>query len=265
MPLAGDAVEKVTDSAESTELEVSPDGSRLAWQVMSGNRPALRVRDLARRTERVLPVPGPLSGANVISLAEWTWSPTAANSPCASSQDLGRVLGAEDRRRGHGEVAAQVQLRRAGRPDRMLRRDGLAGGLPAHRGRPDGHGGGAVQAYRLAYVDPATGAMTRGTVLARGDPDLRPVAGLRPDRQVVRPLRPAGHSQREHVVVPGGRAGRGDANRDRRPGAGQRGRGLRRRRLVGTAAARWGPGRPVQPTEESEGESTRRLVMPLTQ
>ena len=138
MPLAGGAVEKVTDSAESTELEVSPDGSRLAWQVMSGNRPALRVRDLARGTERVLPVPGPLSGANVISLAEWTWSPD-------SRQLAVRVL--------HGISVRYSELktvdvatarwrtgstRQAGRPDRMLRRDGLAGGLPAHRGRPDG-------------------------------------------------------------------------------------------------------------------------------
>ena len=54
---------------------MSPDGSKLVWEVTSGKRPALRVRDLDRGTGRVLPVPGPLSGANIITLADWAWRP----------------------------------------------------------------------------------------------------------------------------------------------------------------------------------------------
>lgn len=175
VPLAGGAVEKVTDSAESTELEVSPDGSRLAWQVMSGNRPALRVRDLARGTERVLPVPGPLSGANVISLAEWTWSPD-------SRQLAVRVLHGISV--GYSELkTVDVATARWRHRFNFARQGGrteccVAMAWPAGSRRiavvQTVYGGGAVQAYRLAYVDPATGAMTRGTVLARGDQTFGP-------------------------------------------------------------------------------------------
>ena len=51
VPYAGGPATKVTGITEPAVLAVSPDGSRLGWEVMAGNRPALRVRDLARGSE----------------------------------------------------------------------------------------------------------------------------------------------------------------------------------------------------------------------
>jgi WD40-like Beta Propeller Repeat len=76
VPLAGGRAERVTaNGGESGMLAVSPDGSKLAWETQSGNRPALRVRDLARGTERLLRIPGPLTGPETITRGDWAWSP----------------------------------------------------------------------------------------------------------------------------------------------------------------------------------------------
>ena len=75
VPYGGGPATKVTGIAEAAWLAVSPDGSKLAWETTSGNRPALRVRDLAAGRERVLAVPGPLSGPLVVSRGQWTWNP----------------------------------------------------------------------------------------------------------------------------------------------------------------------------------------------
>jgi hypothetical protein len=53
---------------------VSPDGSRLAWEVTAGGRPALGVRDPARGTERLLPVPGALGGPRTTTRGSRAWS-----------------------------------------------------------------------------------------------------------------------------------------------------------------------------------------------
>ena len=80
VPYAGGAATKVSGAAEISQLRVSPDGSRLAWEVMAGNRPALRVRDLARGSEQVLPLPGPLAGPGSSAAATGPGAPTAASS-----------------------------------------------------------------------------------------------------------------------------------------------------------------------------------------
>ena len=121
-----------------------------------------------------------------------------------------------------------------------------------------------MQAYRLAYVDPATGAMTRGTVLARGDQTFGPWLDFDPTgRYALFGLQDT-HSVstwwfREGEPVRVTRIEIGDQVPANVAGAYVAGACRDSRRRL------WGPGRPVQPTEESEGESTRRLVVPLTQ
>jgi hypothetical protein len=176
VPLAGGRAERVTATGgESGMLAVSPDGSKLAWEIQSGNRPALRVRDLARGTERVLPVPGPLQGPDTISRGPWAWSPD-------SRQLAVQVL--------HGISTGYTELKTVE----------VATGRWRHRFNFDArHGGGSegcaamawppgsrhiacvrtvyggprhaptVQAHRLVYLDPTTGAATPGVVLASGE------------------------------------------------------------------------------------------------
>jgi hypothetical protein len=172
VPYAGGAVTKVTGIAEPNVLAVSPDGSTLAWNVMVGDRPALRVRDLARGRERVLPVPGPISGPRMTSLGAWTWSP--------DSRQLAVLV-------GHGIESGYVGLMTVDAGTGAWRHrfnfDGRHGGgpeccvaidWPAGSRRPvvvkAVYGNDSrVRAHRLLRLDPASGATTLGPVLAGRD------------------------------------------------------------------------------------------------
>jgi hypothetical protein len=177
VPYAGGTVEKVTDSADSTELAVSPDGSKLVWEVADGNRPALRVRDLASGTERVLQVPGPLSGPNIISRGRWAWSPD-------SRQLAVHVLHGIDT--GYSELKTvdvaterwrhrfNFDARHGGGPECCTAMAWPAGSRRLAIVKTLYGDGGTVRAYRLVYVDPTTGATTPGAVLAGGDQTFHP-------------------------------------------------------------------------------------------
>jgi hypothetical protein len=179
VPLAGGAAEKVTTVAESSTLAVSPDGAKLAWEVLSGksrNRPALRVRDLASGSERVLPVPGPLSGPEIISRGNWAWSPDSRQIAMLVVHGISR---------GYTELmTVEVATEKWRHRFPFDAKHGGAGheccvamAWPAG-GRgialvrtivdPGGNAGAPSLTYRLVYVDPATGAATPGVVLAAG-------------------------------------------------------------------------------------------------
>lgn len=172
VPYAGGAVTKVTGIAEPNVLAVSPDGSTLAWNVMVGDRPALRVRDLARGRERVLPVPGPISGPRMTSLGAWTWSP--------DSRQLAVLV-------GHGIESGYVELmtvdagtgawrhrfnfdgRHGGGPECCVAIDWPAGSRRLVVVKAVYGNDSRVRAHRLLRLDPASGATTLGPVLAGRD------------------------------------------------------------------------------------------------
>ncbi len=85
VPYDGGTVEKVTDTAESSVLAVSPDGSKVVWEVVSGNRSGLRVRDLVKGTEHLLLLPGPAAAPTSSFAGAGSGARTAAMSPCWSS------------------------------------------------------------------------------------------------------------------------------------------------------------------------------------
>jgi hypothetical protein len=171
VPYAGGTATKVSGTAESPGLAVSPDGSRLAWEASAGNRPALRVRDLARGSERVLPVPGPLSGPRVINRGSWTWSPDGrqlavlvVHGISSGYVELTTVDVATGTWRhrfnfdaGHG---GRVECCEAIDWPAGSRRITVVGAL---------YGGGTVRGHQLLYADPATGTVMAGPVLLRGD------------------------------------------------------------------------------------------------
>jgi hypothetical protein len=173
VPVAGGRAERVTATGgESGMLAVSPDGSKLAWEVHAGNRPALRVRDLARGTERMLPVPGPLTGPEIISRGFWAWSPGSrqlavqvVHGISTGYSELKTVDVATGRWRHrfnfdarHGGSEGFVAMEWPAESRRLaIVRTEVAGDAAAPR-----------RTYRLVYVDPATGATTPGAVLASG-------------------------------------------------------------------------------------------------
>jgi WD40-like Beta Propeller Repeat len=179
VPYAGGAATKVADITEPTQLAVSPDGSRLAWEATSGNRPALAVRDLAGGRERLLPVPGPLSGPRTISRGSWTWSPDGRQLAVLVVHGISsgyEELMTVDVATGTWRHRFDFDARHGGGPGCCE-----AIGWPAGSGRiavvrAVAGAGGKVRQHRLVYVDPATGATTPGPVLAGRDvtfgPDL---------------------------------------------------------------------------------------------
>jgi hypothetical protein len=171
VPYAGGAATKVADGTEITRLQVSPDGSRLAWQATSGNRPAVRVHDLASGSERVLAVPGPLTGPRVITLGDWVWSPDGRqlavlviHGVSSGYQELKTV----DVATGTWRHRFDFDASHGGGPDCCEAIAWPAGsrGIAVLQAI---HAGGEARDRRLVYVDPATGATTPGPVLAGPD------------------------------------------------------------------------------------------------
>lgn len=173
VPLAGGRAERVTATAgESGMLAVSPDGSKLAWETQAGNRPALRVRDLARGTERVLRIPGPLTGPDIISRGLWAWSPDSrqlavqvVHGISSGYSELKTVDVATgrwrhrfnfDARHGGSECCVAMGWPAGSRRLAIVRTEVAADPAAPRR------------TYRLVYVDPTTGAATPGAVLASG-------------------------------------------------------------------------------------------------
>ena len=172
VPYAGGAATKVTDTAESTELAVSPDGSKLAWEVRSGHRPALRVRDLDGGSERVLPVPGPLSGPRITSRGNWTWSPDGRQLAVQVLHGISsgyQELMTVDVATGTWRHRFNFDARHGGGPDCCEVIDWPAGSRWIAVVRAVYGDGGRVQSHRLLYLDPATGATRLGPVLAGRD------------------------------------------------------------------------------------------------
>jgi hypothetical protein len=171
VPYAGGAATRVTSTGEPADLAVSPDGSKLAWEVMSGNRPALRVRDLARGSERVLPLPGPRSGPRSISRGSWTWSPDSRQLAVLVVHGIssGYVeLMAVDAATGTWRHRFNFDARHGGGPECCEAIDWPAGSRRIAIVRAV-YGGGELRAHRMVHVDPATGATTLGPVLAGRD------------------------------------------------------------------------------------------------
>jgi WD40-like Beta Propeller Repeat len=175
VPLAGGRPERVTTTGgEPGMLAVSPDGSKLAWETQSGNRPALRVRDLARGTERVLPVPGPLTGPEAITRGHWAWSPDSRQLAVTVLHGIDRGylelktvdvatgrwrhrFNFDARHGGGSEGCATAMAWPTGSRHIVCVQTVVAGDPAAPR-----------QTYRLVHVDPATGATIPGAVLASG-------------------------------------------------------------------------------------------------
>jgi hypothetical protein len=171
VPYGGGPATKVTGIAEAAWLAVSPDGSKLAWETTSGNRPALRVRDLAAGRERLLPVPGPLSGPRVISRGQWTWSPDSRQLAVLVAHGIstGYVeLKTVDAATGAWRHRFNFDARHGGGPDCCEEMAWPAGSRRLVIANAVYRDGVAV-AHRLLYVDPATGATRRGPVLAGRD------------------------------------------------------------------------------------------------
>jgi WD40 repeat protein len=178
VPLAGGRAERVTATGgESGMLAVSPDGSKLAWEVSAGDRPALRVRDLARGTERVLRVPGPLSGPEVISRGRWTWSPDSRRLAVQVLHGIDTgysELKTVDVATGRWRHRFNFDARHGGGPECCAAMDWPAGSRRLALVKTVYGDGGTVRAYRLVYVDPATGATAPGPLLAGGDQTFGP-------------------------------------------------------------------------------------------
>jgi hypothetical protein len=177
VPYAGGAATKVTGTAEPGVLAVSPDGSKLAWEVTSGNRPALRVRDLARGREHLLPVPGPVSGPRQISRGQWTWSPDSRQLAVLVPHgvDTGYVeLMTVDAVAGTWRHRFNFDARHGGGPECCEAIAWPAGSRRLAVVRTVYGDGGVVRAHRLVHVDPATGAGTPGPVLAGRDLSFHP-------------------------------------------------------------------------------------------
>jgi hypothetical protein len=176
--LAGGVAEKVTTVAESSALAVSPDGAKLAWEVLSGksrNRPALRVRDLARGTERVLPVPGPRSGPETISRGHWAWSPDSRQIAMLVTHGISRgyvELMTVDVATGRWRHRFNLDAKHVGGHECCVAMAWPAGGRGIALVRttvdPGSNPGDPSLTYRLVYVNPTTGAATPGVVLAAG-------------------------------------------------------------------------------------------------
>ena len=176
VPLAGGTVEKVTDTAESSMLAVSADGSKLAWEVATGNRPALGVRDLARGTERVLPIPGPLSGPETITRGNWAWSPDSRQVAVLVVHGISRgytELLTVDVATGRWRHRFNFDAKHGGGSDCCVAMAWPAGSkriviVPVVVN-------GTRNTYRLVYVDPKTGSAAPGIVLAAGEMTLYPL------------------------------------------------------------------------------------------
>ena len=174
VPYGGGTVEKVTDNAESSKIAVSPDGSKLVWEVVSGNRPGLRVRDLIKGTEHPLPIPGPLTGPDAINRGSWVWSPDSRHVAMLVTRGVSDVhTGLEmvdvvtgrwrhmfdfDGRHGRLRECCGAMAWPAGSQRIVFVQGSLAD--PAHPDSP--------RENRLAYVDPMTGAATPGITLPSG-------------------------------------------------------------------------------------------------
>ena len=177
VPYAGGPATKVTDLAEPAVLAVSPDGSKLAWEVMAGNRPALRVRDLARGSERVLPLPGPLSGPRAISRGSWTWSPDSRQLAMLVTHGIssGYVeLTTVDAATGTWRHRFNFDARHGGGPECCEAIAWPAGSRRLAAVRAVYGDGGVARAHQLLRIDPATGATTPGPVLAGQDLTFHP-------------------------------------------------------------------------------------------
>ena len=173
VPLAGGRAERVTaNGGESGDLAVSPDGSKLAWEAQSGNRPALRVRDLARGTERLLPVPGPLTGPEAITRGHWAWSPDGRQIAVAVLHGIDRgytELKTVEVARGRWRHRFNFDTRHSGIEGFVaMRWPAGSRHLAIVRAEVAGDPATPRRTYRLVYVDPATGAATPGAVLASG-------------------------------------------------------------------------------------------------
>jgi hypothetical protein len=173
VPLAGGRAERVTTTGgESGMLAVSPDGSKLAWEAQSGNRPALRVRDLARGTERDLPVPGPLTGPEAITRGSWAWSPDSRQVAVTVLHGIDRgylELKTVDVATGRWRHRFNFDARHGGGHECCLTVEWPSGSRRITVVQTIYHADEQTRTYRLVYVDPATGAATPGAVLAVGD------------------------------------------------------------------------------------------------
>jgi hypothetical protein len=177
VPYAGGAATRVTGIAEPAVLAVSPDGSKLAWEATSGNRPALRVHDLVHGGERVLPVPGPLSGPRIISRGNWTWSPDSRQLAVLVTHGVstGYVeLMTVDAATGSWRHRFDFDARHGGGAECCEAIAWPAGSRRLAVVRAVYGDGGLVRAHRLVHVDPATGAATPGPVLAGRDLTFHP-------------------------------------------------------------------------------------------
>jgi hypothetical protein len=175
VPFTGGPVEKVADTTESSRLAVSPDGSRLIWEVQSRNRPGFRIRDLARGTERALPIPGPVTGAGLITRGNWAWSPDSRAVAVLVTHGISHgytELMTVDVVTGQWRHMFNFDARHGGGPDCCVEMDWPAGSrriafvqtVISSAGAPDA----PLRRYQLMYVDPATGAAAPGTMLASG-------------------------------------------------------------------------------------------------
>jgi hypothetical protein len=173
VPLAGGRAERVTTTAgESGMLAVSPDGSKLAWETQSGNRPALRVRDLARGTERVLRIPGPLTGPEAITRGNWAWSPDSRQVAVMVVHGINRgytELTTVDVATGRWRHRFNFDAKHGGGHECCLTLEWPSGSRRITVVQTIYHADEQTRTYRLVYVDPATGAATPGAVLAVGD------------------------------------------------------------------------------------------------
>ena len=177
VPYAGGPATKVTGTDESSTVAVSPDGSTLAWEATSGNRPALRLRDLAGGRERVLPVPGPLSGPRAISRGSWTWSPDSRQLAVLVTHGIstGYVeLLTVDVATGTWRHRFNFDAGHGGGPDCCEAIAWPAGSRRLAVVRAAYGDGGVVRSHRLQYVDPSTGATANGPVLAGRDVTFYP-------------------------------------------------------------------------------------------
>jgi hypothetical protein len=174
VPYDGGTVEKVTDTSESSALAVSPDGSKVVWQVLSGNRSGLRVRDLIKGTERLLLIPGPVGGDNAVNRGSWVWNPdsrhvavlvTRGNSPLRTGLEMVDVVTGRwrhmfnfDGRQGRPRECCEAMAWPAG-----SQRIAFVQGILGDPANPDSR-----VANRLMYVDPTTGTVTPGIALPSG-------------------------------------------------------------------------------------------------
>jgi hypothetical protein len=173
VPLAGGRAERVTaNGGESGELAVSPDGSKLAWEVHVRNRPALRVRDLASGTERVLRIPGPLTGPEAITRGNWAWSPDSRQLAVQVVHGISTgysELKTVDVATGRWRHRFNFDAKHGGGHECCLTLEWPSGSRRITVVQTIYHVDEQTRTYRLVYVDPATGAATPGAVLAVGD------------------------------------------------------------------------------------------------